>query len=882
MPPERWENLQELFHQAMDLAPGEREAWLEQECGDDKALLNDALALIAGDSKASDTLHNVIGDAARGIVEGGAKPNSRIGSYRVLRELGHGGMGRVVLAERDDDVYRQQVAIKLLRSSVLSDEAIRLFQAERQTLARLSHPNIAVLMDGGATDDGTPYVVMQYVDGKPLVDYAEENDLSIRERLQLFLKVCAAVSHAHRNLIVHRDVKPSNILVDSDGEPKLLDFGIAKMLEAPTAAAKVTQAGLMTPAYASPEQVDGLPITVSTDVYSLGAVLFELLTGQPPFEMKNTSPSEMASIIRNTAPPLPSEAVMVKSIAARELRGDLDNIVHKAMRKEPERRYAGVPALSEDIEAYLQNRPVAARADTLTYRLHKFVTRNAAMVTVVAMAVVALVAGSSYYTLSLQAERDRAEESLQRADNSLEFLTSLFRDVAPKVTRGEKFSAVDLLDRGRERIANELVDFPLSQGYLMGILGEVYYELGDYETSRQLHHDALLRHETAEASNPQELWHTLMELSRAYLKLNRNLEADVHTQRAIELQETFMPPDDPQRITPLQRVCNSLYAQARYEEALPYCLQTVEIARLPTTTRIESLSSALNGLANVYIETGDYDAALANYIESQQIDINELGIDHPWSSISTSNVAYTYRRMQRFEEALEAYQLALEIAEKVWPVDHPDTRRIYTSIALTYRITGRFAEAEALLQPKIDEFETTNETGGWAYADMLRLQEVAGNFDKMLEMGERYLWHVQQRDDSHNVVEAQDLIVRALIGQQQYTDAERRLAEFQAENAGSAELLAESAPLMGAKAYLLGLADGEEQIISALFDSALAIAGHHEREIRLLRARSLATRGLEDEARAEMRTLIEMGFEDRFEYIPDLAALNIQEALPGN
>lgn len=334
-----------------------------------------------------------------------------------------------------------------------------------------------------------------------------------------------------------------------------------------------------------------------------------------------------------------------------------------------------------------------------------------------------------------------------------------------------------------------------------------------------------------------------------------------------------MAADDPQRITPMQRVCNSFFAQGLYDEALPYCLQTVEIARSPAVTRPESLSSALNGLANVYLEMGELELALQFYIESQQIDINELGADHPWTAISTSNVGYTYRKMKRFDEALAAYEHALEVAEKVWPPEHPDTIRIKTSIQLVYRISGRFAEAEAWVQPALAEFERTGEAGRWAFNDLPRIYEAAQQFDKMLATAERFLVVVRQENDPHSVVEAQDLVLRALVGLQKLDEAKRRLDAFVLENESHPEREAESAPLVAMRAYLLSRAGGDTAVVAQLFDEAIDTAGHHEAELRLLRARALARRGDIDAARAEVQQAVNLGFEGRIEDIPGLAGL---------
>jgi serine/threonine protein kinase len=317
---------------------------------------------------------------------------SAIGPYRILRKLGEGGMGAVYLAERDDAQYKKQVAVKLVKRGMASSLIVRRFRNERQILAALDHPNIGRLLDGGSTEDGLPYFVMEYIEGKPINEYADAQNLSTAARLKLFRKVCAAVHYAHQKLVVHRDIKPSNILVTAEGEPKLLDFGIAKLLDADTAAGLIdtgaTAVGMMTPDYASPEQVRGLAVTIATDIYSLGVVLYQLLTGRRPYQIKSLSPQDILQAICEQEPLRPSTAVTRAQQTAgteggsptgrqtrgegrtrtfnpdklrRRLRGDLDNIVLMAMRKEPERRYASVEQFSSDIERHLDGLPVIAR-----------------------------------------------------------------------------------------------------------------------------------------------------------------------------------------------------------------------------------------------------------------------------------------------------------------------------------------------------------------------------------------------------------------------------------------------------------------------------------------------------------------------------------------
>src|SRR5262245_48976224 len=386
MDPERSRRIETLFRTVAGRPAAEREAYLTRVCGGDQELQREVLTLLVRDGSEDFTQKNIDGEALRLNSElNDDLTGKRIGSYRLAHLVGRGGMGAVYEAVRDDQQFQQHVAIKLIKRGMDTDFIRERFLRERQILASLDHPHIARLFDGGTTADGLPYFVMEFVDGQPIIDYCHQQDLSLDEKLQLFRDVCSAVQHAHQKLVVHRDLKPSNILVTKEGTPKLLDFGIAKLLTpdpGETVTRTETSVRLMTPDYASPEQVRGSAITTATDVYALGVVLYELLTARRPHQFVTYSPIEIERAICETEAPRPSEAARTHTTApgklARQLAGDLDNIVLMALRKEPERRYQSVEQFSEDIRRYLVGLPVVARKDTFSYRVEKFVRRHKA------------------------------------------------------------------------------------------------------------------------------------------------------------------------------------------------------------------------------------------------------------------------------------------------------------------------------------------------------------------------------------------------------------------------------------------------------------------------------------------------------------------------
>src|ERR1051326_289116 len=415
MTPERWQELERIFNAALEAESETREELIERECAGDAELAGSVRALLAQSAGAGDQLHEIIQNGADLLYEGQEAIPERIGPYRIVEVIGSGGMGSVYRAARADGLYEQQVAVKLLRTPLAIDALfLQRFFEERRILARMEHPNIARLIDGGVTPERVPYLVMEYVDGKSIDSFCRERSPGLEQRLRLFQEICSAVEYAHQNLVVHRDLKPANILVTSDSDVKLLDFGVAKFLEADR---DITQTGLtlLTLEYASPEQVRGGPITTTSDIYSLGLLLYELLAGKRAQPLSDRTPSEIVKVICEHDPPRPSIAS-----SRRELRGDLDNIVMKAIQKEPGRRYATVEQMREDIRRYLSGLPVSARPSTLIYRATKFIRRNLAASLAAAAAIVALAIGS-FTTIRQARIAERRFSEVRTLANSVVF-----------------------------------------------------------------------------------------------------------------------------------------------------------------------------------------------------------------------------------------------------------------------------------------------------------------------------------------------------------------------------------------------------------------------------------------------------------------------------
>ena len=566
---EAWERIQQLFAAAVDLPPEERAAFLDQESGGDETLRREVQSLLDSDEQAQSFIENPAAAIPADLLDASADEASlegrHFGAYEIVRQIGRGGLGAVYLAIRSDGEYRKEVALKLIRRGLDTDDILRRFRNERQILAQLDHPNIAHLIDGGTTDDGLPYFVMEHVNGEPITAYCETRRLSMDDRLELFRKVCSAVTYAHQNLVIHRDLKPSNILVTGDGEPKLLDFGIAKLLTSDAELFTQTAPELraMTPEYASPEQIKGERITTASDIYSLGVLLYELLSGQKPYRLKTRTTDEMARAITDQEPERPSTAAATTRSATAEIRDtvdrDLDNIVLMAMRKEPLRRYASAAALADDIRRHLEGLPIAARPNTFRYRAGKFVRRHRVGVAAGAVVMLAIVGGlvaTLWQANVARAEKARAEK---RFNDVRKLANSNLFEVYPEVENlAGSLKAREAILRNAltylDSLANESEGDPELQGELATAyekvgdvqgalknsnLGNVQAGLDSYAKARELR-TAVWNTDKQNFEVTSRLANNYYTSARTLWNNNQSKEAEEAFERAIELQRSLI------------------------------------------------------------------------------------------------------------------------------------------------------------------------------------------------------------------------------------------------------------------------------------------------------------------------------------------------------
>jgi serine/threonine-protein kinase len=638
------------------------------------------------------TVVNKDGEAALRF-EKAFPPDRRIGPYRVLREIGRGGMGAVYLAARADEQFEKHVAIKLVRGGPDSAEIVERFRRERQILASFDHPCIARMLDGGTTEDGFPYFVMEYIEGEPLDHYCDSRALPVTERLKLFASVCSAVQYAHRNLVVHRDLKPRNILVTSEGVLKLLDFGIAKLLnpDSPAEGQTVTGFVALTPEYASPEQVRGEPISTATDVYSLGVILYRLLTDRLPYRVRSRQVLEIVRAVCEEEPERPSQAVGDFSPLRKPLEGDLDTIVMTALRKDPLRRYPSVEALGEDVRRHLEGLPVAARKPTFSYRAQKFLKRH--WLGVAATALVFTVLITAGIALAIQSARVARERD--KAQKVSDFLVNLFRVSDPGEARGNTITAREILDKGSEEIRSELEEQPEVRAALMSTMGVVYTTLGLYDRALPLLEEALeLRRQTL--GEHLDVAQSLTELAFVLDQKGDYRTAEALDREALAMERRLLGSEHEVVADTMNDLASVLYNKGDSQAAEALWREVLPMQRKLLGNDHAAVASTLNNLAGMAFDRGDYSGAAELWRETLEMHRSLTGEGHPVVASGLSNLAGALFEMGNARGAEVLHREALALRRKVFGVDHPDVAASLSNLAVVLREEGDAGEAGRL------------------------------------------------------------------------------------------------------------------------------------------------------------------------------------------
>jgi eukaryotic-like serine/threonine-protein kinase len=730
MTPERWKQVRKVLEAALEVSAKERAALLDQLSPNDPVLRKEVEELLASyeedflEQTPLDGIHEALAREQSLSLEGHS-----IGPYKIIRELGKGGMGAVYLALRADDQYKKRVAIKLVKRGLDSDYVLSRFRHERQILASLDHPNIARFLDGGTTGDGLPYFVMEYIEGQPIDQYCDENRLTTVERLKLFQTVCSAVHYAHQNLVVHRDLKPGNILVTAEGAPKLMDFGIAKLLNpdlyAQTLVPTALSLRLMTPDYASPEQVKGKGITTASDVYSLGVLLYELLTGHRPYQFKSYTPQEIERVICEEQPEKPSTAInrvetaptpdgatqvrITPELVSRtregqpdklkkKLAGDLDNIVLMAMRKEPLRRYASAEQFSEDLRRHLEGLPCIARKDTFAYRAGKFMRRNKIAVAVAAAFVILTVAS----TVLIANQSVRAARERDKAKQVSAFLVELFNVSDPGEARGNAVTAREILDKGAQRIDRELADQPEVQATLMNTIGQVYMKLGLYDAALPLYEKALETRRETLGEGSIEVAESLNSLAVYYGAKTDYANAERLSRQVLAIRRKVLGKEHFEVARSLNNLAHTLSEKGDTQEAEALFREAVAMHRKVGGNEHTELAITLNNFALLLDSTGKYEEAERLFKEALAMRRKLLGEDHPETAVSLNNLAGLYRRTGAFPAGEQLYKEALAVTRKSLGAEHPTVATIMNNLATLLSLLDKKQEAEPLYRESLE------------------------------------------------------------------------------------------------------------------------------------------------------------------------------------
>ena len=702
MDSDRWERIQDLFHQAADLPKAEQPGFLKSAC-DDEGLAADVLALLQEDSQSSSPLDRGLAEVARDVFDEGlpaSLPFPELGPYRVRKVLGEGGMGVVYLADRSD--LGSLVAVKLLRDAWLSPARRERFAAEQRTLAQLNHPSIARIYDADTLPDGTPFFVMEYVEGLPLTEFCALHHCSIERRLQLFRQVCDAVQDAHSHAVIHRDLKPSNILVKADGSIRLLDFGIAKQVESLDMPVQQTMTGLrlMTPAYASPEQIRGQRLGIQTDVYSLGVILYELLAGQLPFDLSNLAPTEAETILVEHDPAKPSTAAKRANSNAASAGAsswaDLDVLSLTAMHKDPERRYRSVEALARDVDHYLRGEPLDARPDALGYRLSKFVGRNRREVAAAVLALALVVGLITFFTMRLEKARDAALAEAARVQRIQRFTMNLFQGGDEAAGPSDDLKVTTLIDRGVQE-ANALSADPKVQAELYQTLGGVYQNLGKFDSAEKLLNTSLERRRSLFGPDSPEVAESLVALAQLRALQAQFDEAERFAREGLEMSRRHLPANHPA----IGRATFVLGKMLEDRGDYVHSIQVLEEAvRLQSTSDSSTadLSSTLTELANSEFYAGHYDTSESLNQRVLAMDRQLYGERHPHVADDLINLGAIQFEGGHFAEAERYDRQALDIMQSFYGKDHPETASALNILARALVSQSKLDEAAGMLQ----------------------------------------------------------------------------------------------------------------------------------------------------------------------------------------
>ncbi len=756
-----WSDIKTIFYEAISLDESQRESFVNKVCKTPE-IKQEVLSLLSAHNNSENYLEQSV------VVLDPVKENisffigKLFGKYKIVKLIARGGMGLVYLGQRDDEV-KQQAAVKIIGPGFVTESVLKRFRNERQTLANLNHPNISKLLDAGITDDGIQFLVMEYIDGIPVDEYCDKNNLTIKERMKLFLKIASVVQYAHHNLVIHRDLKPSNILVTSDGEPKLLDFGIAKILDKDGSENdKLTIKGIanFTPEYASPEQVMGESITTASDVYSLGIVLYKLLTGHNPYKISSSLPTNVKQVVTKTEPPKPSDIIYKtferksfdeviritpESVSKtregsieklhKKLSGDIDNIVSMSIRKEPERRYPSIDLFAEDIERYLNDQPVSAHKDSFKYKAGKFFRRNKGPVitgSVIAILIMLGIAGIIWQSHLTAIERDNAKLEARKANEIKSFLLNMISSPDPGED-GKDVKMIDVIHKAAGSLSTELQGQKQIEAEIRTLIGNTYLNLGIYDSAAVELNKALKINNKIFGERSLEAAKSIKDLGQVY-----HYEGDFETAEKLYLQslDLYKSMGDKPSLE-LAKILD-LYAtllsdKGEYEKSEGITFDALKMAESINGPEDNDVLTIKNNLATAYNYDGKLDKADSLYRICLSTYRKKFGNVHIRVSSLLNNLAFIYIYKKEHHKALPLLEESVDIKKKVLGEDHPDLILAYSNLGSTYFNDNQFDKAEKIMKLSVEvglkNFDENNENLSRSYMWYGRVLAADGKTD---------------------------------------------------------------------------------------------------------------------------------------------------------
>lgn len=799
MEEQQWKKISKILDTALELKKEKRSAYIEKECTGDQQLKQTVTELLKSIEESNNT----------GYLEGAeAYPNElaihlskdeqrkessligkKIGNYKILELIGHGGMGSVFLTERTDEAYDKKVALKLLRRGMDTPSNIARFRRERNILANLDHPNIARLLDGGVTDDGLPYLVMEYVEGTPLYEYCDNRQLSIEDRLELFQSICRAVQHAHKNAVIHRDLKPSNILVTDDEKIKILDFGIAKMMDPDDPKNNLYQtrtgARMLTLGYAAPEQIESEAITTATDVYTLGLLLYELLAGTHPFDLDRKNLTEIETIIRDEIPKKPSDKISALSASksgelaklrntkpyalAKTLAGDLDAIVTKALRKEQNSRYDSAGHLLEDLERRKENLPVIARDDTLRYNTKKLLKRHLTSIGIAAGFLFLLLSFTAFYTWQIAEERNKAKTEAEKAQLVSNFLTDLFRASDPMFNPQDTVTAATFLQRGKKRI-DQLDDQPEVKAKLLRVMGRAHVNLGEFNEAKPLLYKSLaLRQDIFKDDNPK-IANSLSSIAYLHQRMGNFAKSESLEKQALIIQQKTLSEDHKDIATTFSELAYVISRQGRYKKADSLYQKAFSLQQKKMKSNHPDIGETLNDWGFTLRQLGEYEKAVQMKEKALSIWRQNYGEVHPAILEVLNDLAVVKEEVGDFAAADSLYQKALEVDRQLSDGPNPGTAQLLNNIGATSLKAGHLDKAESYLKKSLvmrqEVLRPTHPSMAESYINLGRLYIDTEKFEKAKPMIQNALQIDKKQHGTNHPYVAGDLRNLGFIAKQ--------------------------------------------------------------------------------------------------------------------